>query len=326
MKKILLLLLLMGLLVACKHKKPSLSGTEKVEIDDFVDFFKPLALPVQFTDSVLLRHEPDSNRISFAVCTEFVADSVFTEQFGKGVKPKIYPVGKALVPKNESYLFIKAISQSKRVFYLLCFDKDNHFVTAKPLIIVSGESRTHSLILMDSKYTLSIIRQHKTGDGQIFYKKEAFVFNNAGVFILILTESNEPISQQNIQIINPIDTFPHKHKLTGDYLQDKRNFIAVRDGKDANHFLFFIHFEKDNGTCTGELKGAASFISPQVARYQSNGDPCELEFNFGADKVSMKEVEGCGNHRGIKCFFEGTYSRKKEIKPKPTRKKTTKST
>jgi hypothetical protein len=34
----------------------------------------------------------------------------------------------------------------------------------------------------------------------------------------------------------------------------------------------------------------------------------------------MKEVEGCGNHRDIKCFFEGTYPRKKE-KPKTSKKK-----
>jgi hypothetical protein len=45
-----------------------------------------------------------------------------------------------------------------------------------------------------------------------------------------------------------------------------------------------------------------------------------LEFNFTAKTVSMKEVQGCGNYRDIKCFFDGTYVRKKE-KPKATKKK-----
>jgi hypothetical protein len=34
----------------------------------------------------------------------------------------------------------------------------------------------------------------------------------------------------------------------------------------------------------------------------------------------MKELEGCGNHRDIKCFFEGSFARQKEIKKKPVKK------
>ncbi len=183
MKKILSLLFLSVLLASCKHKKPSLTGNEKIDIQDFIDFFQPIPLPVQFTDSILLRKESDSNRIGYSVCTQFVADTVFSNQFGKGGKPKIYPVGKVAVPKNESYFFIKAVTASRKVLYILCFDKDNHFITARPLITTSGDARTHSLIGMDSKYTLSIIRQHKTEDGQIFYKR-MFMFLMMQAFLI----------------------------------------------------------------------------------------------------------------------------------------------
>jgi hypothetical protein len=34
----------------------------------------------------------------------------------------------------------------------------------------------------------------------------------------------------------------------------------------------------------------------------------------------MKELEGCGNHRDIKCFFEGVYIKQKELKKKLVKK------
>jgi hypothetical protein len=34
----------------------------------------------------------------------------------------------------------------------------------------------------------------------------------------------------------------------------------------------------------------------------------------------MKEEGSCGNHRDIKCFFEDTYTKKKEIKSKTKKK------
>jgi hypothetical protein len=29
----------------------------------------------------------------------------------------------------------------------------------------------------------------------------------------------------------------------------------------------------------------------------------------------VKETEGCGSHRGLRCSFDGTFAMKKEIKP-----------
>lgn len=121
------------------------------------------------------------------------------------------------------------------------------------------------------------------------------------------------------EVYNPIDTFPHKHKLSGDYIQDKRNFVSVRDGKKANRILFFVHFEKKDG-CAGEIKGEAVLAKPDRAFYRQSGDPCELELTFSGNKVTLREEKGCGNYRDIKCVFEGSFSKKKEDIRKPVKK------
>jgi hypothetical protein len=322
MNKYLLLVVLSGLLFSCKGKRPSLADSDsKVDVQDFIEFFQPLKLPYSLTDTLLNHREKDSAAlINYKICTQFVPDTVFTKSFGKTASPKITALGKVSVPKSETYLFLKASSGGKKVIYVACFDKNEKFSTAKPLLTSDTDPLVSGFAVMDTKYTISITHQHKSKDGQLFYKKDAFVYNDEGLFTLILTESNQG-SPQGISIINPIDTLSHKHKFTGDYSQDKRNFIAVRDGKDPSRIVFFVHFEKDDGGCKGELKGIAKFVTANMARYNgNNGDPCVVEFTFGAAGVTMKELEGCGNHRDIKCFFEGYFDKRKESKPKPSKK------
>ena len=164
---------------------------------------------------------------------------------------------------------------------------------------------------IDNKYAISVSRIHKDADGRSVFVRTVYVYNAEGVFTLIMRESNEG-KPRTAQIYNPIDTLAHKHKFTGDYIQDKRNFISFRDGKNNSVIRFFVHFEKDNGNCKGELKGEARFVSSGIARYIANGDPCSLEFNFTEKNVRMNELDGCGNHRDIRCFFEGVFIKHKE--------------
>jgi hypothetical protein len=240
--------------------------------------------------------------------------------FGKELHPRLYAIGKVRVPDNETYLFVKASTAPRKGLFIICFDKKNKFAASRPILYSDNDASVHGVAIMDTKYTLSITHQRKGPEGQLLYTKDAYVYNGSGGFMLILTESNEG-STRPAPIYNPIDTLSHRHKFTGDYSQDKRNFISVRDGRDPSRILFFVHFEKDDGACKGELKGDARFISPNVARYKANGDPCTIDFSFSATGVTMKEIDGCGNHRDIKCFFEGYYPRHKEAKNKPVKKK-----
>lgn len=314
MNKCLLLILLPLLLLSCKGRKVSLAvNDEKVDISDFIEFFQPLKLPYGVTDTILRRKEPETEVINYRLFTRFVPDSVLTRLFGKDAHPRLYAIGRVSVPDAESYVFIKGTLKDRRALYLVCFDKKNRFAAARPILYSDNEPGVTGRADMDARYTLTLLHERKAADGEIIYHKDAYAFNEDTGLLLILTETNETSSRVP-PVYDPIDTLPRRHRFSGDYAQDKRNLIAIRDGRDASRFLFFIHFEKDDGACKGELKGEARFVGSGTARYRSSSDPCAIEFSFGSEGVSIKEIGGCGVHRDIKCFFEGYYERRKTTK------------
>ncbi|HYE53873.1 MAG TPA: hypothetical protein VD996_03490, partial [Chitinophagaceae bacterium] len=209
---------------------------------------------------------------------------------------------------------------SKKVLYLLTFDKDKTFKAALPMLVPDTDPQTQQISGMDSRYTITQVRQRKKTDGQVTYRKDAYVYNNIGTYTLILTESNEDLATTGV-ILNPLDTLERKHKYAGDYTRDKRNIVSIRDGKSAKHIRFFVHFEKDKGTCRGEIRGEATFVQPNIAEYRESGDPCVLQFRFTSNAVTLHEMEGCGNYRDIKCFFEGSFPKKRAPKAGTAKKK-----
>ena len=282
MKKFLVFLLLTFLLVNCKSKKTSLQDEDSVEVTDFIEFFPETSLPVRIGDTTLNRKTTDSLLIGYKIFTQFIPDSILAKDFGKGVKPKLYPLGRTREKGKEFYLFIKAVSGTKRVGYLACFSKEEEYLSALPIVRVGFEQSTSAYGLLDNKFQITTYRERKAG-ADFHFKRNVYIFNSsASSFTLIMTEPNEEIIES---IINPIDTFQRKNKFSGDYVKDKRNFISVRDGKKANELLFFVHFEKDNGNCVGELKGTIRLVSKSTAQYQEPGNPCALEFNFATTSV-----------------------------------------
>lgn len=320
MKPLLLLggVLALFLLGACKSKKKILTGDEPVVIEEFIDFFDEVKLPLQLSDTSLIKPATDSLLINQKIFSQFVADTVLTRHFGKAAKPKIYPAGKATVKDAETYLLIKAFTPAKKIAFVLAFDKTKKFVASLPLIIADKDVVTTQLAAIDSRFTITTNLQRKTPDAQLLYRKNAYVFNSEGVFTLILTESNDVAAIRNV-LINPLDTLARKNKWSGDYVQDKNNLVSFRDGKTSTEYLVFVHFEKDKGACKGELKGKAKMNGTNKAVFAEQSDPCLLEFNFTPGSVTLKEAGACGSHRDIKCFFEGSFARKKA--PKPARKK-----
>ena len=310
-------LFLLPVLTSCGGKKSAGISGSMVDVKEFYELFKPVKLPYTIADTSFNKLTRDSV-VSQDVFTSFVGDTILEKTFGTS-KPKIYASGRVSAKKAETYLFTKAVAGTKKAAYLLVFDKQNKFKAFLPLLVTDSDPQTTQFAAMDSRYTISLNRQRKKPNGELGYKKDAYVYNNIGEFTLILTESNDDLAATG-EVINPLDTFPRKNKFSGDYVQDKRNFISVRDGRKGSELRFFVHFEKSNATCKGELRGEATFSTSNIAVYRESGDPCVLEFSFGANSVSMKEVQGCGNYRDIKCFFEGTYTRKKE-KPKTGKKK-----
>ena len=311
MKKFLLLIAMPALVFSCKSKKVSLAvNDQQVNISEFLEAFPALNLPFAVTDTILRRKEPENAVIDDALFERFVPDSILTHLFGKEMRVHLYAVGKISVSGGETYVFVKGTAKERRALYVLCFDKKNNFAAGRPVLYSDNETGTMGRADMDNKYTLTLLHQRKGSDGQVYFHRDAYVFAEGTGFSLILTESNET-KPKPPAIYNPIDTLSHKHRYSGDYAQDKRNLVCIRDGRDPSRFLFFVHFEKDEGTCKGELKGEAKFVSPGIARFRSYSDPCAIEFTFIPEGVSLKEIGGCGVHRDIRCYFEGYFEKRK---------------
>lgn len=299
-------------------KKPSLAGDEPVEVSDFIDFFPETKPVYQFADTSLNKKDNDSLLISYKVFTQFVPDSVISKVFGKGVKPKMYPMAK--VKGDGVYLFAKTVSGTKRAAFVLAFDKEDKFITAMPMLQPDQNRATQQTASIDRRFTLNKNISRKNTDGSISEGRDVYVLNNdTKKFVLIMTDA---LDDKVTELINPIDSFSRKQKYTADYGTGKMNLVSIRDGRKKGLLTFFIHFERNNGACTGELKGDAIIKSPTVAEYHEGGDPCSLQFIFTSSSVTLKELGGCGSRRGLRCSFDGLYPRKKEAKTKSTNKKT----
>lgn len=312
-------------MAGCKSKKKaSLSGEDPVDVSDFISFFEPVQLPYQYADSSLKKKDKDSLLISYKVFTQFVPDSILAKVYGKGIKPKIYSLGKIETSGEGSYLFIKTVVKDKKGVFVLGFDTKNQFIAGMPVLKPDQSSSTSQFVQMDKRYTITKMVQRKNTDGSMNEGKDVYVLNaDAKIFTLIMTDA---LDEKVTELINPIDTLPRKHKHSADYGSGKLNLVSVRDGRKPDRISFFIHFEKDNGACTGELKGEALFKSANTAEYREDGDPCILTFTFSSTAVTLKE-ENCGSRRSLNCSFDGSFGRKKWIKPavpKPAKTTTTK--
>lgn len=318
--RLLIICVLFGL-AGCTSKKKQLLDTEEVVVSEFIEFFPAIKLPFHLADTMLTKKSPDSLRIGNKIFSQFVPDSVLHPVFGKKTKPQLYPIGKMEVKDAETYLLVKAALGAKRAAYALVFEQDS-FKAALPLVISSSTpvKNEQKVANIDSRYTITTVQQRIAPDGQILYHKDVFIYNPEGIFMLILTESNDQANKKG-KLINPIDTLPATSKHAGDYLGESRNLVSFRDSHRKGYLSFFVHFEKDKGECIGELKGDAKITGANSARYTENNGPCVIDFTFSGNTVTMKELEGCGSYRDIKCFFEGKYTRKKKAAAPASRKK-----
>ncbi len=169
-RKYLVVVLALVIIAGCKQKKkPSLAGEDPVEVSDFIEFFEPLKLPYIAADSILSKKEKDSLLIGYKVFTQFVPDSILAKVYAKGVKPKIYVLGKVTVPKAETYLFVKTVTNDKKAVFVLGFDKDQKFIAGMPVL-------RPTLRVASSHLTcLSLIGVHVKGRRLACEPAEAFV-------------------------------------------------------------------------------------------------------------------------------------------------------
>lgn len=298
----------------CQSKKKPLTGDELTQVKDLIEFFPPAARSLQFGDTILRRKENDSSVISYKAFSRFVPDSVFSKIFGRGLKPKSYPLGRMQDNAKTNYLLVKAVAGDNRSLLLFCFDKHEKLVAAANVLKPDQLASTSQSVSIDRSFNISKNISRKNPDGSQSEGKEVFILNqDANSFALILTEQ---LDDRPAEFINPIDTLPRRQKFSADYGPGKTSLVSIRDGNKPGRLMFFIHFEKNKGECNGELKGEAVMTSTNTAVYREGGDPCVMEFIFSATAVTLKEMEGCAAHRGLRCSFDGSFIKRKPVKTK----------
>lgn len=283
--------------------------TENPEIEDFVQSFPETQLPVQFSNKDLLKRSSDSFYIKSSVIKQFIPDSLFKSDIRSLSKVKFFRKGRYTAEETkETYLFLVAELNTKSWAYVLCLDEENSYRAGLLLASTEVANNTTEEGYLDKRLTVIKTRSRYSKDGKNIYNKSAYVYNTEGLFTLILTESNEPVEEK--EIYNPIDTLSKKDPFSGDYKKDKYNFVSIRDGGKAGKLNFFVHIGKQNGDCEGSLRGDITLIKAKTYHYNKADDHCILEFTFsGKNNLQIRELEACGNHRGVRCSFDGKYKK-----------------
>ena len=321
MRHILSCLLAILILNGCRNASPDLSGNEKVNADDFLKAFNAIQLPASITDTSL-KNFGDTIKISKAVFTQFIADTalnVFANNIGANF---IIQPAAIVHKKDKDFLIAKFTSNKKIQLGVFVLDDKHKFLVSFPLLSNLQKDDYKRSLTITEEPTFILKKEKFTGNNSSLYSRNGFAYNNTlNGFEQVLHDSNEDTARNN-EIINPIDTLPATNKFSGDYVGDKKNFISVRNGKDSLTYLFFVHFEKNNGACVGELKGAMRLKDNKSAVFSESGDPCVINFKFAGNTIKIQEEGNCGNHRGITCPYDLSF--KKKVQPK--KKVNTKST
>lgn len=305
------------LVFSCKsHDKKAAASENSLDFESLSGMFRKASLPFLLTDTALLKNR-DTTIIRNAEFVQLVPDSVKKQVFAS-TKVKFTPLYKVSAKGKETYLLVKGVAGKKTAALLLAFDAKGNYATTLPFLVPDADASTEQNSTIEETFTVTknIVRKNK---GQIAADgKEVYAyFDNGRQFNLIMIDL---LDDQKAELINPIDTLPATRKFAGDYVQGKRNLVSVRNGRTPNQATVFVHLEKNDGECTGELKGDILFTSSTTAIYRQGGDPCVLQFIFSGASVTLKEEQGCGNHRGLNCTLEGRYTKKKTAKTKVSSK------
>jgi hypothetical protein len=308
-------ILLTCLILACAEKKPDLTGNTPITINDFNKVFKAASLPVSISDSNLNRYT-DTLVIGRKALAQFVPDSVVENIIGiKDKKALLHPIIR-IEKEEEYYLLLNVIHSKKQEIAVVVFSKKNKFLDYK--IITEFNEENHSSKLYGKNLNINkepsfLVEENKLADdNSLTYEKKGWAYTDSS-FRLIYFDSNK--KPETKKVLNPIDSMPMNYTYSGDYTRDAKNFISIRDYASAGKYQFFLHFEKKEGSCVGELKGLLNFIKNQ-ATYSEKGDPCIIHFTIQGNVINIKEDGNCGNHRNMTCYFNDSYDKKRKPKKK----------
>ena len=302
--------------MACSEKKTDFSGNTPLKINDFNKVFKTVELPISISDSNLSKLR-DTIEIGAKALGQFVPDSVVENIIpAKDQKAILYPLLK-IEKEAEYYLMLNVHRPTKDEIAVVVFSKKNVYLDYKIitsfLVEHKGSGHYGKSVSINKEPTFLVEENKMDEENVLVYEKNGWAFTE-NHFRLIYFDSNK--KPESKTIINPLDTLATNYVYSGDYARDAKNFISLRDFTGvANKYQFFMHFEKKEGTCVGELKGLLNFNKNQ-ATYTEKGDPCIIHFTISGQIIKIKEDGNCGNHRNMTCYFNDSYDKKRKPKKK----------
>ncbi len=299
------------LLFSCKNKPTDLNTDAAIKPNEFIKAFKVIDGTFNAYDSNIFKLA-DTGTINHKLLSRFVPDSIVNKLTGGDKKTIFHSLGRIAKP-TETYILLLSVKNKKPYVSTIVFDKENKFLAEEDLLLIHNDDEGYKYNLsINREPTFFVGREKMVNDKEIKFTRTGWIFNGKN-FVAAVKESNER-SDKAMPIINPIDSFIRYNLYSGNYVQDDRNFISLRDGKTKNEYLFFLHIEKNDGNCIGELKGTMQLTDSTHAVYSFAGDPCSIDFTFERNNIVIKEKGSCGNRRGMDCFFDDAYAKKKEAK------------
>lgn len=305
MNKLLIAALALGLFASCKSGGKK-SGSDAITFKEFRQSFADSKLPYKLTPDALSNAAGDSSAIDTALINRFLVDTLAKADFPSG-KVSYYPLA-SLTGDKINYLVIKAADKNNTAAYLCVFDKKDHYLDRIQVAKIGAKGNKKEYFSLDSKEMLKITTETEVTPGHTATTENFYSVEPNGKTSLVMTNSTgETIPGQ---IFNPIDTLPKKNKFSADYTSGESSIVSIRDGKDPKSFLFFISFTKESG-CKGEISGTGRFTSANKGEFNDKDTECGIAFQFSSGKLTMKEMGGCGAYRGVRCLFEGGFTKRK---------------
>ena len=311
----LLIISLAFLMFACKQSTNDLSGDAPLKINDFYKVFNTVSLPINISDTNFEKLN-EGTEIGRKLLGQYLntaaLDTIVPVNAKKTTIIPLFQINK----DGEHYLLLKLKQAQKNNIGILVFNKENKFMDYKNIIEFTkgnhDESYKSKSLNINNEPSFLLEEQKINNAKETYNEKSAWAYSE-GKFRIIFFDSEQKL--KNKKIINPIDTLPTNNEFSGNYELNSKNFIAIRDNGAANKYQFFLHTEKNEGTCNGELKGVLTF-KKNMATYAENGDACHIQFIINGTNINIKEDGNCGNHRGIKCSFDESFERRKKLKKK----------
>lgn len=311
-------LLFLCLLLGCKQKLSKKITDEGLAVAEFIALAPASTLPLIVHDTTLRKKESDSSKISTAGFLSYLPDSVASNYFHSPKNLRLYVLGAVEDAVKGHYLLLKSVRGKKASAFLFYFNRKNEYKAIMQIGDAALDPGVVRYCKIDRRYNISMVEEKKR-NGSLRIRETIYYLDATGVFILVMTNSNEDLSAEVRG--NPIDSFPRTNRFAADYTTDQKNLVSIRDGNTNKTIRFFIHFSKQKDACIGELKGEATWIDQQKAVFRDPNTDCVLYFTFTKSSVRIQEENGCGSYRDITCLFEGSYPRKREASRKKNSKR-----